>query len=164
MAFLFLRRSIGIQVRIFFMKKLAIIVDLDGTLADITHRRKYVEGKKKDWKNFNKNILSDGINHWCREIIRKMMPDHHILLVSGRTDALRDETVEWLHLHQVPYTELLMRPREDHRDDAIVKREIYDSKVKPFYEILFVIDDRAKVVRMWRDLGLICLQCDWGDF
>lgn len=145
------------------MKK-AIIVDLDGTLADITHRRKYVEGPKKDWKNFNKNILQDDINRWCREIIRRMIHDHHVLLVSGRTDQLKKETVDWLSKHDVPYTALLMRDSRDHRDDTVVKKELYENEIKPFYDILFVIDDRAKVVKMWRDAGLVCLQCDWGDF
>lgn len=147
------------------MKKIkAIIVDLDGTLANISHRRKFVEGKKKDWKNFNKNIIDDEINHWCREIVRRMVHDHHILLVSGRTDELRLETQDWLKKHEVPYTELMMRKSKDHRDDSVVKREIYDEKIKPFYDVFFVIDDRAKVVRMWREAGLVCLQCDWGDF
>jgi hypothetical protein len=146
------------------MKRKAIIVDLDGTLADITHRRKYVEGKKKDWKNFNKNIISDELNVWCAEIIRRMITDHHVLLVSGRTDELQDETEQWLKKHDVPYTDLFMRRAKDHRDDTIVKREIFEEKIKPSYVVQFVIDDRAKVVRMWREAGLVCLQCDWGDF
>lgn len=146
------------------MKKKAIIVDLDGTLADITHRRKYVEGNRKDWKNFNRNIISDDLNGWCREIIRRMIHDHHVLLVSGRTDELKSETEQWLKKHDVPYTVLLMRGAKDHRDDTVVKREIYEEKIRPSYDVLFVIDDRAKVVRMWRDIGLVCLQCDWGDF
>ncbi len=146
------------------MKKNAIIVDLDGTLADITHRRKFVEGINKDWKNFNRNIIKDDINIWCREIIKRMISDHQVLLVSGRTDELQEETEEWLKLHDVPYTELLMRKAKDHRDDTIVKKEIYEKNIKPIYDVLFVIDDRAKVVRMWREVGLVCLQCDWGEF
>lgn len=146
------------------MKKKGIIVDLDGTLADITHRRKYVDGNKKDWKNFNKNIIQDEINSWCREIIRRMIHDHHVLLVSGRTDLLKAETIEWLKKHEVPFTDLMMRRDKDNRDDTIVKREILEGNIKPYYDILFVIDDRAKVVKMWREAGLVCLQCDWGDF
>lgn len=146
------------------MRKKAIIVDLDGTLADITHRRKFVEGKKKDWKNFNKNIINDDLNGWCAEIIRRMMPDHHVLLVSGRTDELQEETEQWLKKHDVPYTDLMMRKDKDYRDDTVVKREIYEKNIKPHYDVLFVIDDRAKVVKMWRDEGLVCLHCDWGDF
>lgn len=146
------------------MKKAAIIVDLDGTLADIAHRRVHVEGKKKDWKSFNQNIIEDALNFWCREIIRRMIPDHEILLVSGRTEELREETLAWLKKFEVPFTELFMRKRGDHRDDTVVKREIYRHSIRPTHDVLFVIDDRAKVVRMWRDEGLVCLQCDWGDF
>jgi hypothetical protein len=54
-----------------------------------------------------------------------MISDHHVLLVSGRTDELKEETEAWLKMHDVPYTDLLMRKNKDHRDDTIVKREIY---------------------------------------
>ena len=74
------------------------------------------------------------------------------------------ETVEWLKKHDVPYTDLFMRSDKDYRDDTVVKREIFEQKIKPFYEVLFAIDDRAKVVKMWREAGLVCLQCDWGEF
>lgn len=146
------------------MKKKAIIVDLDGTLADITHRRHFLEGEKKDWKNFSRNVIRDELNVWCREIILRMAPDHEILLVSGRGEELREETESWLTQHSVPYQALYMRRRGDHRDDTVVKREIFEEKIRPEHEVLFAIDDRAKVVRMWREAGVVCLQCDWGDF
>lgn len=146
------------------MKKKAIIVDLDGTLADISHRKKHVEGKKKDWKNFNSNIIKDELNVWCREIMNRMKTDHHIIIVSGRTDSLKKETIMWLEKHQVHYDELLMRKDKDFRGDEIIKKEIYLRDIKPHYQVLFVLDDRAKVVKMWREEGLICLQCDVGEF
>lgn len=146
------------------MKAKAIIIDLDGTLADITHRRKFVEGKVKDWKRFNQNIINDDLNHWCAEIIRRMISDHQILLVSGRTDDLKEETIAWLEKHSVPYHKLHMRKSKDYRDDTVVKKEIFEGEIRPVFDVQFVIDDRAKVVKMWRDAGLVCLQCDWGDF
>lgn len=36
--------------------------------------------------------------------------------------------------------------------------------VVPTKEILCVLDDRNKVVKMWRELGLTCLQMAEGDF
>lgn len=147
------------------MKKKAIIVDLDGTLANITHRRHFVENKKKkDWKSFNSHILKDELNVWCREIMNRMKTDHSIIIVSGRTDALKADTMAWLERHQVHYDYLHMRKEKDHRDDRIVKKEIYEQFIKPDYQVLFVLDDRSKVVAMWREEGLVCLQCDCGNF
>jgi len=53
---------------------------------------------------------------------------------------------------------------KDYRDDRIIKEEIYREKIAPVYNALFVLDDRDRVVAMWRDLGLTCLQVANGDF
>lgn len=142
----------------------AIIVDLDGTLADIRVRLKHLEGRKKDWKSFNKSIETDELHLWCREIIVRFAHDHYIILVSGRTDELRDQTIEWLLRYNVPYHFLFMRKSFDMRPDNIIKEEIYNEKIKGQYSVLFVLDDRQKVVDMWRAQGLVVLQCAPGNF
>lgn len=142
----------------------AIIVDLDGTLADIRIRLKHLEGNRKDWKGFNKTIETDEIHHWCREIIIRFASDHYIIIVSGRTDELRDQTLEWLTKYQVPFHFLFMRKSFDMRPDQMIKEEIYRQKIKDQYSVLFVLDDRQKVVDMWRSLGLVVLQCAPGNF
>lgn len=142
----------------------ALIVDLDGTLADIRVRLKHLKGKKKDWKSFNKSIETDELHKWCREIIIRFASDHYIIIVSGRTDDLREQTVEWLHKFEVPYHFLFMRKSFDMRPDNIIKEEIYMQKIKDHYSVLFILDDRQKVVDMWRGLGLVVLQCAPGDF
>ena len=63
----------------------------------------------------------------------------------------------------VPYHILLMRKEGDYRDDAIVKKEL-GAKVAEMGTILFAIDDRQRVVDMWRENGIVCLQCDKGNF
>jgi hypothetical protein len=60
--------------------------------------------------------------------------------------------------------ELLMRTEGDHRSDDIVKKEIYEKRIAPQYDVVIVFDDRDKVVKMWRDLGLLCGQVYYGDF
>lgn len=145
------------------MNKKSIIVDIDGTLADISVRRKHLEGRK-DWNSFNSNISRDVLNTWCREIIVRMSPDYSILLVSGRVDSLRAETINWLNENEVPFDALLMRKSNDFRSDIIIKEEIFMNEILGSYEVLFVIDDRSSIVDMWRRNGLVCLQCDVGNF
>ena len=58
-----------------------------------------------------------------------------------------------------------MRDGADLRKDSIVKREFYDNEIRDQYFVEFVLDDRNQVVDMWRkDLGLTCLQVNYGDF
>ncbi len=147
------------------MKKKAIIVDLDGTLCNVDHRVHYVQQEKKNWKLFNQEMINDQLNNWCYELIESMRNEKcDILFVTGRGEEYRKETEKWLFDHDVKYDHLYMRELKDSRSDNIIKNEIYENKIASQFQILFVVDDRLSVVKMWRSIGLVCLQCDWGDF
>ena len=143
----------------------AIIVDIDGTLANCDARRKAAMKKngKLDWSIFPVGMENDPVNEWCRDIIEKYKMDTSIILVSGRSDNYREVTVDWLEDFSY-YDYLYMRKTGDYRQDTIVKQEIYDEYIKGKYDILFCIDDRKSVVDMWRANGLVCLQCADGNF
>lgn len=143
----------------------AIIVDIDGTLANCEHRRHLVEAKK--WPAFYDAMFDDTVNEWCKKLMEAMWEEtcvDAVLLVSGRPDSHRSLTEQWLELHTIQHEALFMRRATDYRKDAIVKREIYEKEIKPKWDVLFVVDDRTQVVEMWRELGLVCLQCAKGDF
>ena len=64
-----------------------------------------------------------------------------------------------------PQAILLMRKNKDMRADTIVKREIWDAQIAPFYNVLCAIDDRPSVVRMWRyEVGLPVFQVADREF
>ncbi|MFP5384905.1 MAG: hypothetical protein ACLGHN_02415 [Bacteriovoracia bacterium] len=145
-------------------KNKALIVDLDGTLADIRVRLKHLQGKKKDWKSFHKSIETDELHEWCREIMIRFADEFKIIIVSGRVDDLKEETIQWLEKHEVPYDVRFMRRSKDHRPDTTMKLEIYEKEIKDKFQVLFVLEDRQKVVDMWRGEGLTVLQCAPGNF
>lgn len=151
------------------MKQKAIIVDLDGTLCNTAHRQHHMELEQKNWKAFYEALIYDEHHEWCVALISAMLASgHEIIFVSGRPEDYRQETEGWLHDHAISLaTEphpLFMRKTGDFRKDAIVKTEIYQSKIEPFYNVLFCVDDRQQVVDAWRELGLTCLQCAPGAF
>lgn len=148
------------------MKQKAIIIDLDGTLADCEHRRCFIAGTKKDWKSFSKdeNIIQDKLNLWCATIINKFKDSDKILLVTGRMESSRKITKEWLNINDIKYDLLLTRKDNDFRKDSVIKEELYKKFIEPYFDVLFCIDDRKQVVDAWRALGLVCLQCADGEF
>ncbi|MDO9183936.1 MAG: HAD family acid phosphatase [Bacteriovorax sp.] len=143
----------------------AILVDLDGTLCDVEHRVHHVQGSNKNWKAFNELMVHDELNHWCFELMAAMTSrDYKIIFVTGRGEANRAATENWLKKHSVDYEHLYMRGLLDQREDADVKEDIYYQKIEQNYQVLFVVDDRKSVVERWRKLELICLQCAPGNF
>ena len=143
----------------------AIVVDLDGTLCDVNHRVHHVRKEKKDWKAFHTGLVDDEINPWCDQLIHAMKAQSYaIILLTGRDEKYRDLTEGWLNKYSVPHDALFMRPHDDFRKDDVIKAEIYEKEILPYYHVLFVVEDRKSVVEMWREKGVVCLQCDWGDF
>ena len=152
------------------MRNKGIIIDLDGTLSDSSHRKHYVErpkGEKKDFDSFYKKCGGDPVHKWCLEILNRFKRDHDIWLVSGRPEAYRGITLTWLGEHGVfkgDYIDLLMRKDGNYEQDYLLKKRIYEKQIAPHSDIIFCVDDRKQVVDMWRSLGLVCLQCADGDF
>lgn len=132
----------------------AIICDIDGTLAHMTDRSPY------DWSR----VYQDEVDPIIRKLLDTIKYKYFVILTSGRDEICREETNKWLRENDVPYGMLLMRPEGDIRKDSIVKRELFEKYVRPYYNIEFVLDDRNQVVEMWRSLGLKCLQVAEGDF
>jgi uncharacterized HAD superfamily protein len=142
----------------------AIIIDLDGTLSNAEKRVHLVKGKEKRFNEFHSQAIHDEPNPWCVEIINKFKLDHAIIILTGRSDDFYEDTEKWLTENNIHFDLLLMRAKSDSRKDAIIKKELYEKKIKPDFEITFAVDDRNQVVDMWREEGIICLQCDYGDF
>lgn len=143
-----------------------ILFDVDGTLADIQHRRPLVEGAKPDWKAFNSKMGDDTPNIPIVELYKTLWNSdrYELVLVSGRSEDQREITEQWLFWNDIPFSKLLLRPSKDFRPDVEIKKEILDDLRRQNKKILFVVDDRKSVVNMWRANGITCLQCDIGDF
>jgi hypothetical protein len=139
-----------------------VIFDIDGTLADISERIHHIQRKPKNWNAFIAGMAQDKAIHSMVRLCNILCASGlHIILCSGRNERNRPETEEWLSKQGVNYHELLLRRDEDYRPDAIVKRELIQGLDKG--KILFVVEDRSRVVEMWRSEGLVCLQCAPGE-
>ncbi|HSK87824.1 MAG TPA: HAD family acid phosphatase [Anaerolineales bacterium] len=140
-----------------------VIFDIDGTLADVSERIHHLRKKPKNWKAFFGGMAQDKAIH---SMVRLCNVLHaagiEIILCSGRSEEHRDETTKWLAEQGVNYHDLLLRKDHDRRSDTLVKREMLAAIDKS--KVLFVVEDRSRVVEMWRSEGLVCLQCAPGEF
>ena len=173
------------------MEKNTIIFDLDGTLALVEKRVEKATIRKKangedalDWGIFfdGKNIQLDEPNYPVISMAQMYYEKgFNIVIFSGRNDRSYKETKEWLEKYEVPYNLLVMRPDKFKDDswpiaagnpatkamrympDEILKKEMLDTFVD-IDDVFMTVDDRQKVVDMWRSLGLTCFQVAPGDF
>lgn len=131
-----------------------VIVDIDGTLCDISDRLHWIsDPSQKAWDSFFADIPNDKPRMDIIEQVRELSNKYNIVLVSGRPEEYRRQTMEWMSKYRVPYETLMMRKHKDKRPDDIVKKEILDTFLKKD-NIKLVIDDRPRVIRMWKENGL----------
>lgn len=136
-----------------------IIVDLDGTLATIGDRDPY-DDAKADMDHVNYPVASMVQGYlWAR-------PDVSLVCMSGRDQGRsREATRRWLRLNDLEPHSLVMREAGDTRADNVIKLELFNDYIRDQFFVEFVVDDRDKVVAMWRDeLGLPTFQVNWGNF
>ena len=142
-----------------------VIIDLDGTLADVDHRLHHIKKNPKDRETFHSLMGEDEVNLWCLELLEAMKgKGHRIILVTGRAETYREDTVNWLERKKIPYDELYMNPDKGVVKDYDFKKTVYENFIRDRIDVLFVVEDRSRVVDMWRELGLTCLQCELGEF
>lgn len=154
-----------------------VVVDIDGTISKIGDRLKYLKQDPPDWDSFYNDCFEDEPIPEMILLIKKLIdydpidgiaPPLQIVFCTGRRECVRKITMKWLKRHLeddlIPQNALLMRKDGDLRGDVEVKPELLCEAGIKLEDIAFVIDDRNKMVRHWRSLGLICLQPFEGDF
>ncbi|MGH3240882.1 MAG: hypothetical protein ACRDNL_10895 [Spirillospora sp.] len=137
------------------------LVDIDGTIALRDETRPGVRHPFA-WNRVGEDLPNSPVV----SIVQALdAAGHRVIYLTGRSSVCRTDTTAWLVAHVgVPGEALLMRTVDDYRPDTVIKREMYDQFVVPVGPVTAVLEDRAKVVAMWRDLGLTVLQCAEGNF
>jgi hypothetical protein len=150
----------------------AIMCDLDGTLAIIGDRSPYDASRCDEVDIPNEAVIACVKAMYAR--------GYEIVFMSGRDSKYREQTRVFIERHCYEYVdadfpdqgvkrviipyELHMRSEGDTRNDAIVKRELYEANVLGKFNVEFVLDDRNRVVDEWRRMGIPCFQVNPGNF
>jgi hypothetical protein len=154
------------------------IFDLDGTLALIHHRRHFVEDGNRKWTEFYAACIFDEPNMPVINTMNALCKWSDIWIFSGRSDEVRKETVDWLGINapilmfgagsgfgSESRDRLIMRPAGDYTPDDKLKRWWYNNMLDVDKQrLVAAFDDRNRIVKMWRDLGVTCFQVAEGDF
>ncbi|WPH58240.1 polynucleotide kinase [Streptomyces phage Alone3] len=139
-------------------KPKAVLVDLDGTLAEHVARSPY------DYSR----VGTDGVHGHIREIVNTYWDYGYVIIgFSGRPDVdnVRKDTLEWADKNNITLDYLYMRPADQLTvNDADVKQFLFDKYIRDNYDVEFMLDDRNRVVRRMRKLGIPVLQVADGEF
>lgn len=150
--------------------KNTIIVDIDGTIAKVGDRLKYLQQEKKDWDSFYEHCDEDTIIQPIAKLVDHLAVDYDIVFCTGRRESVREKTIQWIDKHLgfagsfAGELKLLMRKDNDWRPDTEVKPELLAKNGYTPDNVWFILEDRDSVVAKLRSLGFIVLQVNEGKF
>jgi hypothetical protein len=143
------------------MRPLAVF-DIDGVLADVSHRLHFLEGRVKDWQAFftaavHDAPLADGV-----ALVHEAARDCEVVYLTGRPERCRADTVRWLGDQGLPAGQLHMRPDRDHRPARRLKPRLL-KQAADGRAVAVVVDDDLEVCDAYEASGWTVLRADWAS-
>ncbi len=146
------------------------IFDIDGTLADLSHRLHHIEKTPKDWGSFHEACVDDKLIVPVAEVLRALHPTNTVVFSTARPHSTFEATWNWLTTNGLAWEatdNLYMRKSTDHRHAGIIKSENLDRILLrlplPLSDII-AFEDHTPVVEMYRARGIRTFQVDRGDY
>ena len=145
-----------------------VVIDIDGTIANVEKRLHLVQCEKPNFKEFYAQISTDTLNPWAERLMHALSccSEFEVQIVSARPRTLEKETRQWLHGKIFPgdYDDLHLLRRDVDDDTPDQQLKVEWAKAFGPEKILFWVDDRQRVVDAIRSLGITVLQCQqWTE-
>lgn len=137
------------------------VFDIDGVLADVSHRLHHLRGRRKNWHGFFSDAGDDPVLDEGRTRVLAAAADHAIVYLSGRPERMRRLTEQWLRRHGLPAGAVVLRPNRDRRPARLLKPQLV-AEVARAGEVAFVVDDDDAVCAALRRAGYRVLHAQWA--
>ena len=137
------------------------VFDIDGVLADVTHRLHFLEHRPKDWDGFFAAAPDDPPLPQGVALAQEAAADCEVVYVTGRPEQCRRDTVAWLRRHALPEGRLEMRRGRDRRPARLAKPELL-ARLAGDRVVAVVVDDDEQVCDAYERAGWTVLRATWG--
>lgn len=142
-----------------------IVFDIDGTVADNSHRTHWLMTKPKNWRAYDAGMADDGLHGDIAWLVQQQFAARNwIVFATGRSEDHKETTVNWLVKHELFHHGLFMRKSKDFRKDSIIKVELLQQIRQDFGNPFLWFDDRDHVVEAIRNEGVRVLQVKEGNY
>jgi regulator of replication initiation timing len=140
-----------------------IVLDVDGTLADNTHRQHFLKEELKNWDSFfaPDAVMRDTVVKGANRAVDQLRTlKHDLLVITGRHEALRDTTMRWLLENfdlSLPDTHLMMRANGNMLNASEYKREQlinFKASLENKDAGFIFIDDDAQICNTLQPLAI----------
>ncbi|MCI3277982.1 phosphatase domain-containing protein [Streptomyces cylindrosporus] len=136
------------------------VFDLDNTLADTSHRQRFLERRPRDWDGFFAAAPADPPIPEGVELVLANAEECEIVYLTGRPERCRRDTLDWLTAQGLPEGRVHMRRNDDRRPARRTKLEIL-SRLARTREIRVLVDDDELVCEDAERAGFTVVRARW---
>jgi hypothetical protein len=144
-----------------------IVFDLDGVIADASHRQHFLAGERssdKDWDGFFNACVDDPVIEQGRRLVGSISGDFCVVILTARIHEIREKTVAWLSANDVRHDWLILRGHRQGGPSTEWKREQLELLQEAGADIELALDDDPRNTAMFRDLGLTAMYIHSGYY
>lgn len=134
-----------------------IVVDIDQTVADCSHREHYLAGENKNWIQFYAECVFDKPIKKHIQLVHSLFYSYNLveqtqlIFLTGRPESVESETQAWLCNHFKMKHYLLMRETNKWVPNFIHKRESMEGLIAKGYKPLIFLDDNVQSCKAVRE-------------
>ncbi|GAA2461112.1 hypothetical protein ACFPFX_19265 [Streptomyces mauvecolor] len=136
------------------------VFDLDGTLADSSHRQRFLDRRPRDWDAFFAAAPADPPLAEGVALCREAAGDCEVVYLTGRPERCREDTLAWLAEQGLPDGALHMRRNDDRRPARVTKLQILRGLGRG-REIRMLVDDDELVCDAAEQAGFRVVRARW---
>lgn len=134
-----------------------IIIDLENTLSNSSHRMKHLESS--DQVRFQEEFKNDTLNENVKLFMDMWRKNgYDIVILSAKKDIYLKMVVDWLVKYDVIFTELIMKPATKNGVSDINFKEAYVYQNSQ--DIMFALDDVGANCKMFAKYNIPCLRVE----
>ena len=137
-----------------------IVVDLDSTLADNSHREHFIaEGREdgKDWESFHNAMEDDAVFSDVDGLLDSLIATD-IIFLTARDEKYRRKTVNWLKDKQIKFQGYLIMRDRPHSEETAADFKLRQLRIleeEYGHKPLFCLEDQMNITLKLREAGFI---------
>lgn len=140
----------------------AAVFDIDGVLADATHRQPLIKGARRNWNLFFEMCGKDALIDEVANMAHHLDPAMQIVLCTARPASVAPETLAWLDRHDVRWDLLIMREWGDYSFARDFKQATVAELRAYGFELRMAVEDDPRNKSMFDYEGIPCVYIHSG--
>jgi hypothetical protein len=141
-----------------------VVFDIDGVLSDAAGRQHFLEWGRRDWDAFFDACGDDPLVDEVARLLELLDPGLRIVLLTGRPERVRPQTLAWLARYKLRWDLLVMRSRGDSAPVARYKRSVLSDLRAYGLELRLAFEDDPRNRDMFHAEGVPCIYIHSGYY